>query len=264
VNSGDTLAVRLVKLNFIQRLLTPAKVTWKDVLFTLAGSLIWLALVQVRPWIIHTRCANDPSLCDAKTVGQMDRYALSHDSPRADELSYETQNFSGIWAYSLPLVLQVGRIALQAEPVGLAVTLVLQDSLIISETIVLNGALNEAARLIVQRPRPFVYNDPGYHGSDPHNYTSFYSGHTSFTAAANLALLFVMMGRTAAISLLMLVGASGPILIFMTGFFRVLSGRHFFTDVVTGAIMGALVAVFVAFFHRTKIAPLPEDAHTHN
>jgi membrane-associated phospholipid phosphatase len=194
----------------------------------------------------------------------LDQYALSHDSPRADELSYETQNFSGIWAYSLPIVLQMGRIALQSEPVGLALTYILQDSLLVTETIVFNGALNETARLVVQRPRPFVYHDPGYHGSDPHNYTSFYSGHTSFSAATNGALLFVMLGRVAALPFLLLVGIGGPLLVFFTGFFRVLSGRHFFTDVVVGAIMGSIIAWLVAIRHRTKIASHQPDAHPHD
>jgi membrane-associated phospholipid phosphatase len=226
---------------------------------TLLGALLWWGLVNSRTWLIDTRCANNPALCDAATVSSVDRYALSQDSSVADGWSYQTQNFSGIWAYAIPIGLQIGRIALQSQPVGLALSLIAQDALMVTETIVYNGALNEAARVIVQRPRPFVYGDPGYHGSDPHNYTSFYSGHTSFTASTSVALFFVMLARTSSAMALALIASGGFALVLSTGVLRILAGRHFFTDVLVGAIAGALVALVIAFLHRSPELGEPKE-----
>ena len=260
-NREPTLAVRCGKLNLIRRLVKPPRASLRDLWLTLLVALLWGLLVHARPWVIHTRCANHPSVCAADTVPKLDHYALDHDSPMADGLSYDTQNFSGVWAYAIPIGLQIGRVALQSQPLGLALSLIAQDSLILTETIVLNGALNESARLLVQRPRPFVYHDVGYYGSDPQNYTSFYSGHTSFAAATNGALIFTLLGRTRSLTLLAVVAVLGPLLILLTGLFRILSGRHFLTDVLTGAAAGILVSLAVALAHRASHRASAEKEH---
>jgi membrane-associated phospholipid phosphatase len=231
-------------------LLKRPKVTRKDIALTVIGALLWAGLTALRPLIIETRCAKNPELCAPAGVSVVDRYALGKNSGPAEDLSTDTQVFSGTWAYLVPLSLHVGRAVLAGSPLGAAFFLVGEDALLITEALVFNGSLNEVARLTVQRPRPYVYGDPAYYGSNLQNYTSFYSGHTSFSSVMNNSLLFVMMSRAAPMWLLVLVGIAGQGVILLTALTRILAGRHFFTDVFVGVLAGLMIALFVALTHR--------------
>ena len=58
------------------------------------------------------------------------------------------------------------------------------DVLVFAEVLLVNGALVEAAKYLVQRPLPRTYaGDPAL-VSSPGGYRSFYSGHTSTAVAA--------------------------------------------------------------------------------
>jgi membrane-associated phospholipid phosphatase len=231
-------------------LLKRPKVTRKDIWLTLIGTLLWGALTSLRPYVIETRCAKNPELCAPAGVSAVDRYALGKNSGPAEDLSTDTQIFSGTWAYLLPLGLHVGRAVLAGSPLGAGLYLAAEDALLITEALVFNGSLNEVARLTVQRPRPYVYGDPAFYGSNLQNYTSFYSGHTSFSSVTNNSLLFVMMSRAAPLWLIILVGIAGQGVILITALTRILSGRHFFTDVFVGVLAGLIIAITVALTHR--------------
>jgi membrane-associated phospholipid phosphatase len=231
-------------------LLKRPKVTRKDIVLTLIGALLWTGLTALRPYVIETRCAKNPELCAPAGVSAVDRYALGKNSGPAEDLSTDTQIFSGTWAYLVPLTLHVTRALMSGTPIGAALFLVGEDSLLITEAMVFNGSLNEVARLTVQRPRPYVYGDPAYYGSNLQNYTSFYSGHTSFSSVMNNSLLFTMMSRAAPMWLLVLVGIAGQGVILLTALTRILAGRHFFTDVFAGVLAGLIISLAVALTHR--------------
>jgi membrane-associated phospholipid phosphatase len=231
-------------------LLKRPKVTRKDIILTLLGGLLWLGLTALRPYVIETRCAKDPELCAPAGISAVDRYALGKNSGPAEDLSTDTQIFSGTWAYLVPLTLHVGRAILVGSPLSAGLYLAAEDALLITEALVFNGSLNEVARLTVQRPRPYVYGDPLYYGANLQNYTSFYSGHTSFSSVMNNSLLFTMMSRAAPMWLLVLVGVGGQAVILLTAMTRILAGRHFFTDVFVGVLAGLMISLIVALTHR--------------
>lgn len=220
-----------------------------DVWLTLLPALYWLFALQLRPTLIRPYCHGAPTRCTADQVPAVDRPGLGMESGPADAFSFETQNISGILALTVPafwnFTLAVGG---SVSPVA-ALAATGTDWVVATQTATWNGALTETARLVAQRPRPFVYSDPS-RAADPQNYTSFYSGHTSFAAAACLSLLFALMGRGAPSWLLIAAALAGQGLVFSTGLFRILSGRHFLTDVLTAAAMGSLVALVVAYKHR--------------
>jgi membrane-associated phospholipid phosphatase len=230
------------------------QVTRKDIWLTLAGGLLWLGLTHLRPLFIETRCAETPLLCSNSSVPLIDRYALGKQSSTAEDLSTDTQILSGAWAYLAPVGLHLGRAILEGGPWGAAFLLVGQDALLITETLVFNGSANELARLLVQRPRPYVYGNPTYYGANFANYTSFYSGHTSFSSATNNALFFAMLGRNAPVWFLIFTAAFGQMIILVTGVTRVLAGRHFLTDVLFGAAAGFFISLWVAIAHRGEDA----------
>ena len=127
------------------------------------------------------------------------------------------------------------------------------DLVLFTQTAGINGMLTEIAHDFARRPRPFVYGDPNGRGRDPQNYTSFYSGHTSFASAAAAFLILTLLARGAPVWLLVLVGAGAELLVASTALFRMLAGRHFLSDVVCGALAGSAVALCVALAHRSKV-----------
>jgi len=127
-------------------------------------------------------------------------------------------------------------------------------ALIYGETIAANLALNGVTKALVGRPRPYSYSgDPAALAQielDPRDARlSFYSGHasTTFAAAVGGAWLFSQssddpVARTAVwASSLMLAGATSDL--------RVRAGKHFYSDVLAGAAIGAGVGVLVPALH---------------
>lgn len=145
-----------------------------------------------------------------------------------------------------PLALQVGQ-GLTAET-G-------KRSLVYGETIAIGLALNAVTKSLVGRPRPYVYNgDPRVEAyarrqrKDSH--LSFYSGHaaTAFAAAVSGGYLFAqstddVRARTA-------VWASGLLVAGATANLRVRAGKHFPSDVIVGALVGAGVGLAVPYLHH--------------
>ncbi len=138
-------------------------------------------------------------------------------------------------------------------------------ALVYGETLALNLAVNTVTKVVVGRPRPYVYNE------DPQvaayaarargdAFRSFYSGHaaTAFAAAASGGYLFAQ--STADTGARTAVWASGLFLAGATANLRVRGGKHFPSDVAVGALVGAGIGVAVPLLHtpagaRPALAP---------
>lgn len=208
-------------------------------------------LIFARPHVIEPHCLTQPENCSASTLNSFDRPALGLDSTEADQLSYLTQNLSGAIALTVPPLWNGALFMLGKATPAMAIAQTGVDLVLLAQTASWNGAFNEAARLISQRPRPYVYSRPR-EAENSANYTSFYSGHTSFSAAVMIGLFLVLLGRSAPTGVLVASASLAQVLIFATAAFRVLAGRHFITDVLIGALAGSLVAFAVAYLHRPK------------
>lgn len=210
---------------------------------SLAPFLLWALEVHARPWLIRANCLADAAAaaCDPSRLLALDRWAMGFNSSWADTVSLYTQNLSGALAVLIPLTLLLAR---QGKPGAAA-----RECVIFFRTWGWNGALTEFFRLASSRPRPYVYAEPAFFSGNPGDYTSFYSGHTSFCAAAMTFLVFSLRRLDASRLAIGLGISCGLPLVFMTGTLRVLAGRHFPTDVLAGAFMGALVAVLVSRVH---------------
>ena len=217
-----------------------------DIALTLVPAALWIFLVHSRAALITPRCITEPLTCGAASVFAPDRIVLGMTSPLADAWSFKTQ-FAAAWlALLVPLAWAVVKRIRLWE--------IATDLVILMETVLLNGVATEAIRLLVQRPRPFVYADIANLGKDPAHYTSFVSGHTSFTAAVSMCLLSTLMTRKVPKAAITFSAFTGISLIILTGLFRVLSGRHFVTDVLGGAVVGISVAFLVARLHQPRVA----------
>ncbi len=223
-------------------------------LFTLIPGGLYAALFLMRPFWFRPVCGMEPELCTRAGVNGFDQLAFQYGSVFADFCSNIVQNTMGALAFLLPWVLRVPRqVAIRLNLLLLSIT-------------AWNGVLLEVVRGLVQRPRPLVYASPLTDGANIHQYTSFYSGHTSFvTLALCFSLLWVgqiLPGhRKTRIALLVLFPAAS----LLTGALRVIGGRHYPTDVIGGLVFGTLVCLTVMrvsgdkFLRNSSIPVYPES-----
>ena len=132
-----------------------------------------------------------------------------------------------------------------------------RSALIYTEAIGITMLLNTAVKYMVQRPRPYTYNpDPRVQayvkqeGKDSR--LSFYSGHSalSFTSAVAGASLFAQSSadtwaRAVIWGVEMFLAAA-------TANLRVRAGKHFYSDVIVGSLLGAAVGFLVPYLHRDR------------
>jgi membrane-associated phospholipid phosphatase len=235
------------------------RVSVRDLFVTLILLGLWVMLIYNRDFWIKPHCMTSPENCRIEKLWAMDQPAVAQGVGNADGLSFTTQGLAAVVGVSVPTLWQLARVSLgQVSPVA-GLIAAGADLLIVTESIALNGFASELTHWITQRPRPFVYQDP-LHAKDAPNYTSFYSGHTSFAAVATLAALLAIAGRAAPMGLIWLMSTGAYTLTFLTGLYRVLAGRHFPTDVLVAGLAGAAAALFVAWRHRRR--SLAAEPHT--
>lgn len=121
----------------------------------------------------------------------------------------------------------------------------LADLLCIEEAVLYAGAVSQGVKLLLRRQRPFARFSPLGSTSpakqpDDDN-LSFFSSHTS-TATALATVTHWLLRRRRVRSPLPAVLGVGALL---TGYLRIASDRHYLTDVLAGAAVGATVGTAV-------------------
>ncbi|GAB4560190.1 MAG: hypothetical protein Tsb0020_06650 [Haliangiales bacterium] len=126
--------------------------------------------------------------------------------------------------------------------------------LLYSESVGASLFVNNVAKYVVQRPRPYTYNeDPRVQAYEVEQgkdaYLSFYSGHasTAFAAAVSGSYLFSLGGNEeptkATVWFFQMALATA------TSNLRVRAGKHFYSDVLIGAIAGSAIGFAVPALH---------------
>ena len=123
------------------------------------------------------------------------------------------------------------------------------------ETNVINGALVDLVKVTVRRIRPLVYakNEFEVIGDEIKtrgNRTSFFSGHTSTVAAMYVLTAKMYSDYYPEGKLKPVLWASAAAIPALTGFLRMKGGKHFFTDVLVGLVIGAGVGYLVPAIHN--------------
>lgn len=123
---------------------------------------------------------------------------------------------------------------------------------ILSESGLLCAGLTNTVKVLVRRPRPYLYNPDASPVPYPGNkdLLSFWSGHTANTAALTFACANMVQRSDASPGLKTSTWIGAAALPAAMGYLRVRAGRHFPTDVLTGYLVGALVGWAVPYFHR--------------
>lgn len=204
--------------------------------------------------------------CDRDDAGDslngVDRWA--RDGLRWQDVR-QAQFDSSVTAFLLePAVTTVTMVAVSANEKATRAFPV--DFLIISQAVVVSTALNQAVKIIAGRERPFVHHLPDEERAKTtlpsDNNMSFYSGHTavSFSLAAAAGTVATLRGYR----LMPLVWSTLMPLAAVTGYLRIAADKHYFTDVVTGMVIGSAVGVLLplVFHGRDGDAFVPDGTGT--
>ncbi len=173
-------------------------------------------------------------------LGKWDTWTVGNVSPVAARWS----DFLLYGSHVLPLAIVAATPALRKSPLPVAV--------VVAEVGLLNTAVTTLVKHSVKRPRPYVRNPavPLDRKMTVDAQESFYSGHASQTAAMCFlsAHLFASAYPRSRWKPAVWTAAAGiPAL---TGYLRVRSGKHFFSDVLVGYAAGALTGWLIPRLHR--------------
>jgi membrane-associated phospholipid phosphatase len=120
------------------------------------------------------------------------------------------------------------------------------------ETLLLTNGVTRLVKSSVRRVRPYAYNP--FTGEemkiDPETRLSFFSGHTSNSAAMSFFAAQTLVNNNPGMNNKGLVWASAATLPAITGLLRIKAGRHFPTDVLVGYAVGAVIGVVVPNLHK--------------
>jgi membrane-associated phospholipid phosphatase len=188
--------------------------------------------------------ATDGCSCSSTSLNGFDRWAVTRYHPGysiAGELM-----IAGI--YSLAVLLDLADVINAGE----SAQSFFSDLAVIAEAVLLNGALNQVAKLVVARPRPLLYELPASdpRQRDPDSYLSFYSAHTSSAFAIALAYAQTFAYRHPDSPYRYLVYAAAIAAGSGIGATRIAAGKHFPSDVLVGAVTGAAFGLLIPWLHR--------------
>lgn len=218
---------------------------------------IWALLFFTRPWTYSLKCTQSAEACTSHTFFALDQLAFHHKSVWHDALSNTIQNSLGVVIFLFPFLLWVCVKFVSKYAPFYSFRQARSDFALLLSATLWNAAFLEGVRLVVQRPRPGVIDNPMTEGLNPYQYTSFYSGHTSFVALASFSVFFILMrffkrARLSKKATTTYTHAQKYMLTFvlvlslaattLTGVLRVMGGRHYPTDTLVGALVGFGIA----------------------
>lgn len=203
------------------------------VLVPATGLAITAGVYLLDDKLITPRCP-----CPVTEVGSFDRSVIGKSSATADILSDALL----VTAVLSPIVLDFAVESYSPEFV--------QDMLVLMQVVAINSALVTVVKHAVQRPLPLTYvgTDPTLVNT-PAGYRAFYSGHTS-TAFSVLAATAYTLSERYKQGIWPYIAGFG--LGTAIGLARVEGGRHFYTDILVGAVVGSAIGIVVPWLYRNQ------------
>jgi membrane-associated phospholipid phosphatase len=121
-----------------------------------------------------------------------------------------------------------------------------------AETMALNTGITNLTKVLVKRTRPYVYNPNAPMDLKLKNDArySFFSGHTSVTSSMCFMTAKIYSDYNPNSKALPYIWTGAAIIPATAAFLRWRAGKHYFTDVLTGYIVGAAVGILVPHLHK--------------
>ncbi len=203
-------------------------------LFLLLGMLgLFLAALYYRQHHLGALiCKTAPESCTIDQLQLIDRWAaIAPGDIRNQRFSDLTQHAAIIWVFIL--------LWMWAMSEGRKVW---DKVILIFFALLANSAFNEVIRITFPRPRPYVLHNLELSGFAPGDYTSFYSGHTSFVTVLMAMSAFFLKSSALSKPWINSHNWVAAFLIVLTALNRVWGGQHFVTDVTAAVIIGMWIS----------------------
>ncbi len=212
------------------------------------GPVFFLAGVVAVGWLLGDELgeADCAPLCDRRDVNSFDRWSAG----------YYDENWARVTDFTLLGIMGVGVVSLFIDE-GFKAGLV--DLFVVAESVLLANAFVVALNLMARRPRPYLYSteaplDVRNSGTAS---LSFGSGHVAATTSFTTAMFGVFHARHPDspwpwVFLGVGTAASGVV---AAG--RIMSGRHFMSDVIIGGVSGICMGILVPAMHKKNVIVAP-------
>ena len=181
--------------------------------------------------------------CPAGGLNALDRSVVGNDSNTWRRIS--DVGMLG----TVALAASASAIEAWAGPSEVPTTDFINDTLVIAEAAAVSTLITYVLKIAIQRPRPTHYTEGAPIGGFA-QLMSFPSGHTSTTTAVATAYAttFALRHPSSPWRFVMYAGAAAVSL--LTGYARIGGGRHFYTDVLAGLVVGAASGFLIPYLHR--------------
>jgi membrane-associated phospholipid phosphatase len=126
------------------------------------------------------------------------------------------------------------------------------EATILLEAATLTSMVTMLTKTAVARPRPFMY-DPDSSLDERMSSgarESFFSGHTAISFSMATAYSYLYQKKHPDSPAVIPIWIGSHLVAGGVGLMRVQGGRHFWTDVVTGAAVGSAIGFLVPYFHQ--------------
>ncbi len=182
--------------------------------------------------------------CDTSHIGPLDHRVLDNHNPAAKV----TSDVFVYTAMGAPFAADLADVLIHkrgARSWG-------KDAIVLLEVMSVNFALTNTIKYAILRPRPFSY---GLDGSDRDPTEgdarlSFYSGHASTAFAMATAYGYLFQSRHPGSRWVAPVWMLSYGVASTTGVMRVTSGKHFWSDVIVGAVAGSAIGLAIPALHK--------------
>jgi membrane-associated phospholipid phosphatase len=120
------------------------------------------------------------------------------------------------------------------------------------EVLLIQAGLNAIIKAGIMRTRPYAYdpNTPIEKKTNKDARLSFYSGHTSTSAAISFYVAKVFSDYLSDMTIKTFIWSGAALYPALVGYLRQDSGHHFRTDVITGYAIGAMIGYLIPELHK--------------
>ncbi|NRB51819.1 MAG: phosphatase PAP2 family protein [Saprospiraceae bacterium] len=127
-----------------------------------------------------------------------------------------------------------------------------RSSVLLLETILVNTAVTNFTKVLVRRKRPYLYNEftEAKKKLSKKSRMSFFSGHTSSVTAMYVLSAKLFEDYNPGSPYRSTVWTTALLIPATTGLLRVKAGKHYFTDVLTGFLVGGAIGFLIPEIHK--------------